>query len=112
MLSLGLFTGAGAIMLPTLTAASLAVWRGDWRRAWRVVLAVVAAPAASPVTASGELRARHAVAAIVDVAGNDVGFATFVEDATGRVHVNVKVASRFRRERCRHSTGMGARSTA
>ena len=40
------------------------------------------------VAASG---ATHASAAIIDGSGAEVGRATFVEDATGRLHVNVHV---------------------
>lgn len=42
-----------------------------------------------PVAA--EPRAAHASASIVDASGNRVGSATFVEDATGTLHVNVHV---------------------
>ncbi len=36
--------------------------------------------------------AQHAEATIVDLSGNEIGFARFVQDADGTVHVNVKVA--------------------
>jgi Cu-Zn family superoxide dismutase len=45
--------------------------------------------AAAPVLA--EDGAAHAAAVLRDTAGNEVGFARFTEDATGRVHVNVHV---------------------
>ena len=35
--------------------------------------------------------ALHASAVLVDASGAEIGWATFVEDATGTVHVNVKV---------------------
>jgi Cu-Zn family superoxide dismutase len=61
-----------------------------------LLLAAGVAGTISTLTASGsataELGVQRAHATIVDAAGNDVGFATFVEDLTGRVHVNVKVA--------------------
>jgi hypothetical protein len=44
VLSLPLFTGAGAIMLPTVLAASLACWRTDWPRWTRVLAGVLALP--------------------------------------------------------------------
>ncbi len=43
-LSLGLFTAAGALMFPTVVAASLALWRSDWWRAVRTLLALAALP--------------------------------------------------------------------
>ena len=42
----------------------------------------------SSVSAAG---AQHASATLSDAAGNEIGFATFVEDASGTLHVNVKV---------------------
>ena len=42
VLSLGLFGAAGAVMLPTVVGASVAVHRTDWPRAARLVAAVVA----------------------------------------------------------------------
>ena len=39
--TLPLFVGAGALMLPTVIAGGLAVWRGDWPRWVRVVLGIV-----------------------------------------------------------------------
>jgi hypothetical protein len=44
VLTLPLFVGAGAIMLPTVVGASLARWRPDWRRWARVLVAVIAMP--------------------------------------------------------------------
>lgn len=44
VLALGLFAGAGAIMLPTVLFGSLAVWRTDARWLVRVVLAIPAVP--------------------------------------------------------------------
>ena len=44
--SLGLFGGAGSIMLPAVAAASLALWRSDWPRWLRAALAVLSVPTA------------------------------------------------------------------
>jgi hypothetical protein len=44
VLTMALFGGAGAVMLPTVVGASLARWRGDWRRSARVVAALAATP--------------------------------------------------------------------
>lgn len=44
VLSLPLFVGAGAMMLPTVVGASLARWRPDWPRTARIVAALLAAP--------------------------------------------------------------------
>lgn len=44
LLTMPLFGGAGAVMLPTVAAASLAVWRRDWPRPARVIAAAVAVP--------------------------------------------------------------------
>ena len=44
VLSLGLFGAAGAIMFPTVAAASLALWRTEWRRWIRGLLAIAAMP--------------------------------------------------------------------
>lgn len=54
------------------------------------LLALVAASivGTGSVTAGGASRAS---ASIVDANGSTIGFATFTEDATGRVHVNVHV---------------------
>jgi hypothetical protein len=49
VLSLGLFTAAGAMMLPTVVAASLARWRRDWPRPWRIGVAVISVPIAAVV---------------------------------------------------------------
>jgi hypothetical protein len=46
VLTLPIFTGAGALMLPTVATASLATWRTDWHRLIRVGLAVLSAPLA------------------------------------------------------------------
>lgn len=43
VLTLPLFVGAGALMLPTVLAGSLALWRPDWPRWVRWVAATVAA---------------------------------------------------------------------
>jgi hypothetical protein len=43
VLTLPLFAGAGALMLPTVALASIATWRVDWQRALRAVLALLAA---------------------------------------------------------------------
>lgn len=56
-----------------------------------VVLAVAVAALATVVTAQ-DRGAAHASATLVDPAGNDVGFARFTEDATGRLHVTVHVS--------------------
>ena len=56
------------------------------------VTAIAAAGLAVSAGTSAEVGARHASATIVDVAGRQIGDATFVEDAAGRVHINVKVA--------------------
>jgi Cu-Zn family superoxide dismutase len=53
-----------------------------------VGLAAIAALGAGSVTASGASRAS---ASIVDASGSTIGFATFTEDATGRLHVNAHV---------------------
>lgn len=45
VLTLPMFTGAGAIMLPTVLCASLARHRADWPKAVRVLVAVIALPA-------------------------------------------------------------------
>ena len=44
VLSLGLFVAAGAILFPTVVAASLAQWRTEWSPWVRVPLAVAAIP--------------------------------------------------------------------
>jgi hypothetical protein len=46
VLTLPIFTGAGAFMLPTVATASLATWRADWHRVIRAGLAVLSAPLA------------------------------------------------------------------
>jgi Cu-Zn family superoxide dismutase len=61
----------------------------------RVTIMAVAAVAATiavaaPTVASGN-GAQHASAAMFDAGGEQIGWATFVEDASGTVHVNVKV---------------------
>jgi Cu-Zn family superoxide dismutase len=53
-------------------------------------LAAGGTTAATPSVARAP--ARHAHAELFDTAGDQVGTAHFVEDGTGRVHVNVKVA--------------------
>ncbi len=45
VLTLPLFTGAGALMLPTVAAGSMARWRNDWVWPARALLAVIAAAA-------------------------------------------------------------------
>lgn len=52
----------------------------------------IGAVAATSSGAASGTGAAHAGASIVDLAGNEVGTATFVEDGTGRVHVNVKAS--------------------
>jgi Cu-Zn family superoxide dismutase len=42
--------------------------------------------------AAADGSAQHASAAIVDATGAEIGFAKFVEDGDGTVHVNIKVA--------------------
>jgi hypothetical protein len=44
VVTLPLFTAAGAVMLPTVLASALAVHRSDWRGAIRIGLATVALP--------------------------------------------------------------------
>lgn len=44
VLSLGLFSAAGAIMFPTVAAASLALWREEWSRWIRGLLSIAAVP--------------------------------------------------------------------
>jgi len=44
VLSLLIFGGAGSLMLPTVLAAALAVWRTDWSRVARAIAGVVALP--------------------------------------------------------------------
>lgn len=43
-LTLSLFVGAGAMMLPTVVGASLGRWRRDWGRVVRLTAAAIAAP--------------------------------------------------------------------
>jgi hypothetical protein len=50
LLVLPLFGGAGAIMLPTVVAGSLAVWRRDWPLLLRLPMAALAIPAPAFVT--------------------------------------------------------------
>lgn len=45
VLTLPIFVGAGAMMMPTVLCASLARHRSDWRRAVRVVVSLLALPA-------------------------------------------------------------------
>jgi Cu-Zn family superoxide dismutase len=47
--------------------------------------------AVASAASADDTGASHATAALVDGAGHPVGTATFVEDATGHVHLNVKV---------------------
>lgn len=42
LLTMPLFVGAGAMMLPTVVAGSLARWRTGWRRSARIVAALLA----------------------------------------------------------------------
>jgi hypothetical protein len=60
VLTLPLFTGAGALMLPTVAAGSLARWRRDWVWPIRTLLAVIAA--AAPVAVMVDV-ADHGVTA-------------------------------------------------
>lgn len=53
--------------------------------------AALVGSAAVPAAASDGEGAVHASATLVDSAGNHIGTARFVEDATGEVHINVKV---------------------
>lgn len=70
------------------------------RKTHRPVFAGVAVTAATALaivalgsgTAAGSGTAQHASAEIVDALGNRIGTAKFTEDATGVVHVNVKVS--------------------
>jgi Cu-Zn family superoxide dismutase len=61
----------------------------------RILLAALAAGASAvgigSMAASADGGASHASASIVDATGTEVGFAKFTEDASGTVHVNVKV---------------------
>lgn len=72
-------------------------WQFEWRRVVLVVVGVVCVPvavAAMTVGAGGSTTgagALHASAELVDPGGAPVGSARFVEDADGRVHVNVHV---------------------
>ena len=70
-LTLPLFTGAGAIMLPTVLMAALACWRDDWPRWGRAVAGFLALPVVVIV-----------VGAIIDEFGADdrtvVGVAGFL----------------------------------
>ena len=43
-LALGIFAGAGSLMLPTVLFGALATWRTDWARWGRVLAALVALP--------------------------------------------------------------------
>jgi Cu-Zn family superoxide dismutase len=74
-----------------------------------VALAITGAGAAvslGAVTAGGG--ATHARATIVDTTGAEVGFATFTEDATGALHVNVKVSGAAPGEHGIHIHAVGA----
>ena len=51
VLSLLIFGGAGSIMLPTVLAGALAVWRTDWNRVARALAGLVALPTAVLVVA-------------------------------------------------------------
>lgn len=53
------------------------------------IAAAITIGAASTANAQGG--AEHATATIIDSSGTTIGFATFVEDGRGSVHVNVKV---------------------
>lgn len=80
-----------------------------YHRIIAVTTGVVALGAlASIQTVGAGPRARHASASIVDAAGNQVGSATFVEDATGRLHVNVHVAGLPAGEHGIHIHAVGA----
>jgi Cu-Zn family superoxide dismutase len=63
----------------------------------RILLAALAAGATATavtvgsIAASADGGASHASASIVDATGAEIGFANFTEDATGTLHVNVKV---------------------
>lgn len=56
-----------------------------------LVLVLWTAAVLATAAAAGNDGAEHAVATLVDTAGNVVGSARFTEDATGILHVNVKV---------------------
>jgi Cu-Zn family superoxide dismutase len=55
------------------------------------MLVLLAVGVLATAAAVGNDGAEHAAATLVDTAGNVVGSARFTEDATGRLHVNVKV---------------------
>lgn len=63
------------------------------RRAFVAGITLVVGPALPTLsTVSADTGAVRARAAIIDAAGNQVGFAHFTEDAAGGVHINLKVA--------------------
>ncbi len=70
--------------------------------------AVAAASLGSVTASSGAI---HASATVIDTTGAAVGFATFTEDATGMLHVNVKVAGLPPGEHGIHIHGIGACTT-
>ena len=81
----------------------------------RILTAALALTAAGvagmidPVDAGGG--AFHASARLVDVAGADVGTVRFVEDASGSLHVNVKVAGLTPGEHGIHIHAVGSCAT-
>ncbi len=56
-----------------------------------VIVVLMAGTLAATVAAAGP-EARHAEASFVDSSGSPIGFAKLTEDATGVVHVNIKVS--------------------
>jgi superoxide dismutase, Cu-Zn family len=56
------------------------------------VIAGAVLPTLSATSTSADTGAVRARATIIDATGNQIGFAHFTEDASGGVHVNVKVA--------------------
>ena len=84
VLTLAIFVGAGAIMLPTVLGASLARWRSDWSRRARLIAGATAVPApvivvldilrtsASPLRLTGLVLFVATYAAVVTTSGGVV----------------------------------------
>lgn len=56
-----------------------------------LMLVLLTAAVLATAAAAGNDGAEHASATLADTAGNEIGTARFTEDATGVLHVNVKV---------------------
>jgi hypothetical protein len=77
VLTLPLFVGAGALMLPTVIAGSLARWRTDWAPWARAVAVVLAVPAPVGV-AVGTLRHGPTVGRVAGIVLFAATYATIV----------------------------------